>query len=185
MTDVSVSECVSMVHPAPDDGARPSENPTGPVDDLDGVAVPTATPATNDKVESSSTSKGPSRQQKSVSDGRPVRETQSRPKDHRIHRYSPLGVPKPGQTARVQRMVERAQREFEKTQQQSPPYHSKHAPSIPTPEAYKSVQMGYQNMERMVRDEYPEHLPVNYLADLNIGPTRALPPPMISLTPAE
>ena len=137
MTDVTVSECVSMVHPVSDDGPRPTENHAGPADHPVGVAVPTSTPTTNNKVESSSTNQGhPSRQQKSVSHGGPIREEVQRPKDHRIHRYSPLGVPKPGQTARVQRMVQRAQREFEKIEQQ-PPYHSKHArPAIPTPEAY-------------------------------------------------
>ena len=157
MTDVSVSECVSMVHPI-SDGSRPTENHTGPADPLDGLAVPPTPPVTNNKVESSDHNKRP-RPQKPVTDGGPVHQTQSRPKDHRIHRYSPFGVPKPSATGRVQRMVQRAQREFEKAEQQSP-YHSKHSrPAIPTPEAYQSVQMGHQNMERMVRDDVPPALP--------------------------
>ena len=163
MTDVSVSECVSMVHPI-SDGPRPAENHAGPADDTVGVVVPPPTPATNDKVESSSTSKGPVRPQKPVrSDGGPIREAQSRGAHPRIHRYSPLGVPKPHQTARVVRMVERAQREFEKAEQRSP-YHSKHGrPAIPTPEAYQSVQMGHQNMEYVggngVSEAPPDQLP--------------------------
>ena len=145
MTDVSVHELLSMVHTIPDNGPRPVQDPSGSVDNTGSVALrlPSAPPDANDQVKSTS-SKGP-RQQKPVSDGGHPRETQSRAKDHRIHRYSPLGVPKPSATARVQRMVERAQREFDQAAQ-SPPYHSKHArTAIPTPEAYKSVQMGYQN----------------------------------------
>ena len=164
MTDVSVSECVSMVHPISSDGSRPTENHAGPADHLGGVVVPPTTPAaTNNKVESSSTISKPSRQQKPVSHGGPVRETQPGSTRPVIHRYSPLGVPKPHQTARVVRMVERAQREFEKAEQQSP-YHSKHGrPAIPTPEAYQSLQMGHQNMEYMggngVSEAPPDQLP--------------------------
>jgi len=158
MTDVSVSECVSMVHPI-SDGPRPAENHAGPADDTVGVVVPPPTPATNDKVESSSTSKGPSRPQKPVSHGGPVHQTQSRGAHPRIHRYSPLGVPKPHQTARVVRMVERAQREFEKAEQRSP-YHSKHGrPAIPTPAAYQSLKMGHQNMEYVGGNGVPEGPP--------------------------
>ena len=145
-----------MVHPAPHDGPRPTENPSGPVHDPDGVAVPIPTPTANDKDKSSGTNKGP-RHQKPVSHGGPIREAQPRREGPRIHRYSPLGVPKPGQTARVVRMVERAQREFEKNQ---PPYHSKHArPAIPTQEAMQSLQMGYQTMGGMVGDGIPEWPP--------------------------
>ena len=94
-----------------------------------------------------------------MTDGGPVHQTQSRREGTRIHRYSPFGVPKPSATARVQRMVQKAQREFEKAEQQSP-YHSKHArPAIPTPEAYKSFQMGYQAMGGVVRDDVPPALP--------------------------
>ena len=160
MTDVSVSECVSMVHPISSDGSRPTENHAGPADHLGGVVVPPTTPAaTNNKVESSSTISKPSRQQKPVSHGGPVRETQPGRTRPVIHRYSPLGVPKPHQTARVVRMVERAQREFAKAEQQSP-YHSKHGrPAIPTPEAYQSLQMGHQNMEYMGGNGVPQAPP--------------------------
>ena len=153
MTDVSVHQLLSMVHTAPDDGPRPVQDPSGPVDGTSSVDSPPPSPNANDKVESSDNSKRP-RQQKSVSsDGGPVRETLKRPKDHRIHRYSPIGIPKPAQTARVVRMVERARREFETAQS---PYHPKHArPAIPTQEAMQSAQMGHAYMERLVRDGVP------------------------------
>ena len=154
MTDVSVSELVSMVHTAPDDGPRPDEDPTGVVDDIGSVAVP---PAPSVDAKSKTSSKG-LRQQKPVDNGRHPPETVKRQASTRLYRYSPLGVPKPSQTARVQRMVERARREFD--QAQAPPYHSKHGrPAIPTAAAYKSVQMGYQNVEHMGGNGVPEAPP--------------------------
>ena len=157
MTDVSVSELVSMVHTAPDDGPRRNEDHTGTVDDIGGVAVPPP-PSVDAKTKSSTISKGP-RQQKPVDNGRHPPEAVKRPASTRIYRYSPLGVPKPHATARVQRMVERAQREFDQAAQ-APPYHSKHGrPAIPTAAAYKSVQMGYQNVEHMGGNGVPEAPP--------------------------
>ena len=157
MTDVSVHECVNMVHPVPDGGSRPVEDPPGGVDRPGGMALPTPPPiSANNKAESSTSNTGakPRREEKPVDDGRAVRETQPRRESARIHRYSPLGVPKPHQTARVVRMVERARKEFEKTQQQSSPYHPKHArPAIPTSNNYQSVQMGYETLDGVVRDD--------------------------------
>ena len=164
MTDVSVHQLLSMVHPVSDTGPGPDEDPSGPADNTGSVACPPPPSDANDKVKSSSnTSKGPpvSRQQKSVSsDGRPLREEVKRSKDHRIFRYSPLGVPKPAQTARVQRMVERAHREFERAGQQSPYYHSKHTrPALQTPDHRQQVPLGYQALDGMVRHGVPEGPP--------------------------
>ena len=117
----------------------------------------------NDKVKSTSNSKGPpvNGLQKPVSsNGRPIHEEVKRSKDHRIFRYSPLGVPKPAQTARVQRMVERAHREFERAGQQSPYHHIKHTrPALQTPDHRQQVPLGYQAMDGMVRDGVPERPP--------------------------
>ena len=168
MTDVSVSECVSMVHPI-SDGSRPTENHAGPADHLGGVVVPPTTPAaTNNKVESSSTISKPSRQQKPVSHGGPVRETQPGSTRPVIHRYSPLGVPKPHQTARVVRMVERAQREFAKAEQ---PYHSNMgAQQYPHRRLTSRSRWGTRTWNTWAAMEYHKHLPKKYLDKLNVDP---------------
>ena len=156
MTDVSVHELLTMVHTTPGDGPGSVEDPSRVVDAVGSMAVPPTPPDANEKVQGSSK---PHRREKPVSDGGHPRETNKWTTDHRIHRYSPFGAAKPTTTARVQRMVEKAQREFEQAKQ-SPPYHSKHArPAIPTAAAMRSVQMGNQNVEHVVRDGVPEGPP--------------------------
>ena len=182
MTDVSVSECVSMVHPAPHDGPRPTENPSGPVDDPDGVAVPTPTPTANEKDKSSGTNKGP-RHQKPVSHGGPIREAQPRREGPRIHRYSPLGVPnqvkRPGWSGWLKKPNESLKKPNHHITQNTP------ARLYPHRKLCSRSKWGTRPWNAWYAMMYPEHLPVNYLANLNIGPTWALPPPVISLTPAE
>ena len=156
MTDVSVHELLTMVHTTPGDGPGSVEDPSGTVDNIGSMAVPPTPSDANEKIKSSSK---PRREKGPVSDGGHTRQTITRPTDHRIHRYSPLGVPKHTATARVQRMVEKAQREFDQATQSSP-YHSKHGrPCIPTAAAMRSVQMGNQNVEHVVRDGVPEGPP--------------------------
>ena len=153
MTDVSVHELLTMVHTTTDDGSGPVEDPSGAVDIVSSLAVPPTPSDANEKIKSSSKP----RREKPVSDGGHTSETLKRPADNRIHRYSPFGAAKPTATARVQRMVEKAQREFD---QATPPYHSKHSrPAIPTAAAMRSVQMGNANMEHVVRDGVPEGPP--------------------------
>ena len=175
--------------PVSDTGPGPRQDPSGPADDTSSVAcAPPPSDVANDQVENNN-SKGPpvNRQQKPVrSDGGAIREEVKRPKNHRIFRYSPLGVPKPAQTARVQRMVERAHREFERVGQQSP-YHSKHAkPALSTPDHRQQVPLGYQAMDGMVRDGVPERPPSRLHGQAQhtqqmVGDTRSIrtraPPP--------
>jgi len=171
-----VSECVSLVggdgSSAGCHAVAPDDTPVAePVHDDASLACPStpkASVAANDHANGSQHKEGrggkrpvkiqddPSRLREH---GRLASEAVHRPSCPRIVRYSPLGVPKPHNTARVVRMAERVRRELGQQQQPLPPYHPKHArPSLPTPEAIQAIKVGHPHMEYLVRDGAPEPL---------------------------